>query len=45
MTRRGSSIPLAVVVDLNVVLVLADAALPQRSISYLLAFHRFHKLR
>jgi hypothetical protein len=31
--------PLAVVVDLDAVLGMADAALPQRSISHLLAFH------
>jgi hypothetical protein len=37
--------PLAVVVDLDAVLGLADAALPQRSMSHLLAFHRFRKLR
>jgi hypothetical protein len=37
--------PLAIVVDLDAVLGLADAALPQRSISHLLAFHRFRKLR
>jgi hypothetical protein len=37
--------PLAVVVDLDAVLGLADAALPQRSISHLLAFHRVRKLR
>jgi hypothetical protein len=37
--------PLAIVVDLDVVLGLADAALPQRSMSHLLAFHRFRKLR
>jgi hypothetical protein len=37
--------PLAVVVDLNAVLGLVNAALPQRSISHLLAFHRFHELR
>jgi hypothetical protein len=37
--------PLAVVVDLDVVLRLAAAALPQRSISHLLAFHRVCKLR
>jgi hypothetical protein len=37
--------PLAIVIDLDAVLGLANAALPQRSISHLLAFHRFHKLR
>jgi hypothetical protein len=37
--------PLAVVVDLDAVLGLADAALPQCNISHLLAFRRFHKLR
>jgi hypothetical protein len=31
--------PLAIIVDLDAVLRLADAALPQRSISHLLAFH------
>jgi hypothetical protein len=37
--------PLAIVVDLDAVFGLAAAALPQRSMSHLLAFHRIYKLR
>jgi hypothetical protein len=37
--------PFAVVIDLDALLGLANAALPQRSISHLLALHRFHELR
>jgi hypothetical protein len=37
--------PFDVVVDHNTVLGLANAALPQRSGSHLLALHRFHELR
>jgi hypothetical protein len=36
--------PLAVIVNLDVVLGLAAAAFPQLGISHLLAFHRVHKL-
>jgi hypothetical protein len=36
--------PLAIVIDLDAILGLADAALPQCSISHLMAFHRLHKL-
>jgi hypothetical protein len=36
--------PLAVIVDLDAVPGLANAALPQRGVSHFLAFHRFHEL-
>jgi hypothetical protein len=38
------ALPFAVVLDFNVVPGLANATLPQRSISHLLALHRFHEL-
>jgi hypothetical protein len=43
--KVGHYNPLAIVVDLDAVLRLANVALPQHSISHLLAFHRFHELR
>jgi hypothetical protein len=43
-THRGSSIPLAIIVDLYAVLGLAKDALLQRGIGHLLALHRFHEL-
>jgi hypothetical protein len=38
------ALPLAIIIDLNAILGLADAALLQHGTSHLLAVHRFHEL-